>query len=322
MPYLIVPFKAFDHRKHLTVEYRSKMETIQSKPRNLNKAFALCVSAYLLALLVAIAGGYMLRELHPIIIVLVADVSARLVVYTFSRIFHNASFYDAYWSVAPLAIALYWMIGTSSEIVVIARQIIVISLVFVWGLRLTYNWASQWQGLKHEDWRYTNLRKKAKGRFWLVDLVGIEMMPTMIVFLACLPLYPILAVGGNPIGVLDVIAVILTTSAIVIEAIADKQLGRFRRERPESGEIMAKGLWAYSRHPNYFGEVAFWWGLFIFALAADSGYWWTIIGPVSITILFSVVSIPMMERRSLERRPGYDEHRKKISILIPWFPKE
>ena len=291
-------------------------------PKNLNKAFALYVSAYLSALLVAIAGGYMLRGLHPILVVLVADIAATLVIFTFSRMFHNASFYDAYWSVAPLVIALYWMIGTSSEIVVMARQIVVISLVFIWGLRLTYNGASQWQGLKHEDWRYTNLRERVKGWFWLVDLAGIEMMPTVIVFLACLPLYPILAVAGNPIGVLDVFAVVLTTSAIVIEAVADKQLGRFRRERPESGEIMAKGLWAYSRHPNYFGEVAFWWGLFISALAADSGYWWTIIGPVSITILFLVVSIPMMERRSLERRPGYDEHRKKVSILIPWFPKE
>ena len=84
---------------------------------------------------------------------------------------------------------------------------------------------------------------------------------------------------------------------------------------------MTTGLWAYSRHPNYFGEIMFWWGLFIFALAADSCYWWTIAGPLVITILFLFISIPMMDKRSLGRRPGYEEHMERVSALIPWFPK-
>jgi steroid 5-alpha reductase family enzyme len=84
---------------------------------------------------------------------------------------------------------------------------------------------------------------------------------------------------------------------------------------------MVRGLWAYSRHPNYFGEVMFWWGLFFFGLAADPGYWWTLIGPVLITALFIFISIPLMEKRSLEKREGYEEIRQKIPALIPWFPK-
>lgn len=297
------------------------MVSINSAPPTLKKAFGLYTFAYVLALFAAIAIGYVFRGMHPILVVFTADIAATLVVYTFGRVFHNASFYDAYWSIAPLAIALYWVSGASSDNVVTARQIIVITLVFVWGLRLTYNWARQWRGLKHEDWRYQDLRKKAKRWFWLVDLIGIEIMPTVIVFLACLSLYPALAVGGKAIGMPDVIAIIVTAGAIIIETTADEQLRRFIRKRPQPGEIMAKGLWAYSRHPNYLGEVTFWWGLFIFALAADSGYWWTIIGPVSITILFTVISIPLMEKRSLARRPGYGEHRKKVPALFPWFPK-
>jgi steroid 5-alpha reductase family enzyme len=297
------------------------MESLDTAPRTLNKAFALQSFAYVLALLLAVAVGYVVRELHPILVVFAADIAATLVIYTFGRVFHNASFYDAYWSVAPLAIALFFVFGASSDRVVTARQIIVITLVFVWGLRLTYNWARQWQGLKDEDWRYQDLRKKAKRWFWLVDLVGIEIMPTVIVFLACLSLYPALAVGEKPFGTLDVIAIMLTAGAVFIETIADEQLRKFIRKRPRPGEIMTKGLWAYSRHPNYLGEVLFWWGLFIFALAADSGYWWMIIGPLSITILFTVISIPLMEKRSLERRPGYREHSKKIPALFPWFPK-
>jgi steroid 5-alpha reductase family enzyme len=81
---------------------------------------------------------------------------------------------------------------------------------------------------------------------------------------------------------------------------------------------MNKGLWRYSRHPNYFGEVSFWWGLYFFGLAANASYWWTIAGPIAITLLFLFISIPMMDKRSKERRPEYAEHMKKISALVPW----
>jgi steroid 5-alpha reductase family enzyme len=297
------------------------MVSISALPRTPNKGFAVYTFAYVLALFVAVVVGHIIRDLHPILIVFTADICGTLVIYAFGRIFHNASFYDAYWSIAPLAISLFWVLGVSSNGAVMVRQIIVIVLVFMWGLRLTYNWARQWQGLKYEDWRYQELRRKSQSWFWLIDLFGIEVMPTVLVFLACLSLYPALAIGERPLGLSDIIAFMITLGAIIFETIADEQLRRFILKRPQPGEIMAKGLWSYSRHPNYFGEVMFWWGLFFFGIAADSNYWWTIIGPVSITILFTAISIPLMERRSLERRPGYDELRKKIPALFPWFPK-
>ena len=292
-----------------------------STPAALKKAFALYAFAYVLALLIALGVGYLFRGLHPLLTIFLADVAGTVVIYLFGRIFHNASFYDAYWSIAPLVIALFWLLRTSSASTITTRQIFVIALIFVWGLRLTYNWARQWQGLKHEDWRYQDLRNKSPQWFWLIDLVGIEIMPTVIVFLACLSLYPALAIGKNSYGVLDLIAIVITGGAIMIETIADEQLRIFIQKKTQTGEILAQGLWAYSRHPNYFGEVMFWWGLFIFALAADAGYWWTIIGPASITILFLAISIPLMEKRSLARRPGYAELKKKIQVFVPWFPK-
>ena len=292
-----------------------------SAPVTLKQAFALYAFAYILALIIAVGVGYLFRGLHPLLTIFLADVAGTLVIYLFGRIFHNASFYDAYWSIAPLAISLFWLLRTSSANAVTTRQIIVIALIFVWGIRLTYNWARQWQGLKHEDWRYQDLRNKSPRWFWLIDLVGIETMPTVIVFLACLSLYPALSVGTNSFGLLDIVAIIITGGAIEIETIADEQLRRFIQRNPPSGAIMTKGLWAYSRHPNYFGEVMFWWGLFVFGLAADPGYWWTIIGPVSITILFTFISIPLMEKRSLARRPGYAALRRKIPVFLPWFPK-
>jgi len=291
------------------------------KSQNLKKAFALYTLVYILALIVAIIVGFTYRRLNPVFIVLIADIAATIVVYGMGRVFHNASLYDAYWSVAPLAITIFWVFGSFPHHAVMIRQVIASVLIFIWGLRLTWNWAHQWQGINHEDWRYRDLRENNSRWFWLIELVGIDFMPTLIVFLACLPLYPALVVGKNPINALDLIASIVTGGSIVIEAVADRQLWKFTRQKSMSGEIMTKGLWAYSRHPNYFGEITFWWGIYFFGLAADSAYWWTIIGPLSITLLFALVSVPLMEKRNLAGRPGYAAIIKQIPPLIPWFPK-
>ena len=288
---------------------------------NLKKAFALYTLVYILALIVAGIIGYAVRNLNPVFIVLVTDIAATLVVFGMGRVFHNASLYDAYWSIAPLAIILFLVLGAFPHSAVILRQLIASVLVFLWGFRLTWNWAHQWHGIKHEDWRYRDLRENNQRWFWLIELVGIDLMPTLIVFLACLPLYPVLVVGKNSINLLDVIACVVTAGAIAIEAVADRQLWQFSRQKSRSGEIMTKGLWAYSRHPNYFGEIMFWWGIFLFGLAAAPDWWWTVIGPVSVTILFTFVSVPLMDKRNLAKRPDYAAIKKKIPALFPWFPK-
>ena len=297
------------------------MARTRAVPTNLIKAFGLCLLAYILALTAAINAGRALQNMHPIVVALLGDITATLVIYIFSRCFRNSSFYDPYWSVAPLAIVVYWAIATMPESGIGIRQIVIITLVFIWGLRLTFNWARQWRGLRHEDWRYTEYRNRYRGLFWLFDLVGIELIPTAIVFLGCLSVYPVLAGKGTFSSVLDITALLVTFGAILIETTVDRQLNQFLSKRLHPGKIMKRGLWAYSRHPNYFGEILFWWGLYLFALAADIHFWWTIIGPLAVTLLFLVVSIPLMDKRNLARRPGYADHMKKVSALIPWFSK-
>ena len=298
---------------------RDVVNDTRGDSKRLVTAFALCALAYVLALCVAVAVGYALAGRHPIWVVLAADIAATLVIYAFSRVFRNASFYDPYWSLAPVAIALYWTLGASSGDAVLVRQVMVLTLVLLWSVRLTFNWARRWRGLRHEDWRYADLRARWGRLFWLVELSGIEMMPTTVVFLGCLSLFPALSSGSRAFGVLDGVAAVVVAGAIVIEALADEQLERFVRTQRQPGQTMVSGLWAFSRHPNYFGEVMFWWGLYLFALAADPSYWWAVAGPLSLTLLFVFVSVPMMDRRSLRRRPGYDEHMKRVSALVPWF---
>ena len=278
-----------------------------------------CALVYALALAIALGVGYLLRGKNPVLIAGGADIAATIVVFIFSVIFNNSSLYDPYWSLAPVPIALYWALHAVSDAVII-RQVAVLLLLAVWAGRLTYNCLDRWQGLGHEDWRYAEMRRTGR-LYWLISFFGFHLFPTITVFLGCLSLYPALLAGTSPFGMLDVLAIAITISAIWLEAKADKELKTFVSKRKSAAEHITTGLWAYSRHPNYFGEVLFWWGLYLFALAADLSYWWAIIGPVCVTLLFVFVSVPMMDRHILEKKPAYAETMKKVSALVPWFPR-
>jgi len=278
--------------------------------------------AYAIALVVAFLMGYAVMAdgaLNTITIVFMADLAGTAVIFGFSRAFHNSSFYDPYWSVAPPLIALFWALTPMSEEVSILRRMLVVSLVAAWGIRLTYNWMRKWEGLPDEDWRYRDFREKWGERFWLMDLLGIHFFPTLQVFIACLSLYPALSAGTRAVGWLDFVALAVTGGAIVIEMVADRQLYDFIQAKTQPGGIMVRGLWAYSRHPNYFGEMLFWWGLYLFGLAANPSFWWTVIGPIVITLMFRLVSIPLLDDRNLASREGYAEHMQRVNACIPWF---
>ena len=283
------------------------------------RSFAWVAVAYATALLAALATVRVLGPDSPLANAFAADLLATLVVFAFSMALANSSMYDAYWSVAPPAIGLYWATLPGAEAAP-ARQLVVLALVFAWGVRLTWNWARAWPGLHHEDWRYRDLRENAHAPYWLVSLTGIHYFPTLQVFLGCLPLYPALAFGARPFGVLDLLALAVTAGAIALETVADEQLRAFNRAK-QPGDICHSGVWAWLRHPNYLGEIGFWWGLWLFGVAAGPGWWWTVIGPLAITLMFVLASIPMLDRRSLARRPGYAELMMERSALVPRRPR-
>ena len=147
---------------------------------------------------------------------------------------------------------------------------LVFALVLAWAVRLTWNWARGWQGLGHEDWRYLRLQEQTGRAYWLVSFTGIHLMPTFWVFAGCLSLYPALAAATRPFGVLDAIAALVMAGSIWIEKRADDELRRFRAEGHGPQAILKTGLWAWSRHPNYFGEMGFWWGLWLFGARGES----------------------------------------------------
>jgi len=254
---------------------------------------------------------------HPLAVTFWADLVATAVVFAVSMAVGNSSLYDPYWSVAPAVIVVGWVFWQGVE--VSGRPALVLVLVLAWAARLTVNWALSWRGLGHEDWRYVQIRARTAGRapWWLVSLTGIQVMPTLVVFAGLLSAWPAVTVAGAPLGPLDAVAGAVTVAAVTIEAVADRQLRRFARDPAHRGRVIDRGLWRYSRHPNYLGEIGFWWGLWLFALAAAPGWWWTVAGPIAMVLLFTFVSVPMMDRRSLERRPAYADHLSRVPALLP-----
>lgn len=251
---------------------------------------------------------------------LLADVLATLVVFAFSRACRNSSCYDGYWSVIPPLLILYWW-SRSGPGVDQLRCWLVTALVLIWAVRLTANWIYGFPGLGHEDWRYAMLRERA-GRFELpVDLIAIHLIPTLQVFAGMLPVYVSLTHAGRDIRWLSVLAFVIGLAAVTVELVADVQLHRFVAAR-RPGEVMESGLWRWSRHPNYFGEFGFWFALALFGVAASPGdAWWLFAGALAMLAMFLGASIPMMEQRSLQRRPGYADVVDRVPRFVPRPPR-
>ena len=276
--------------------------------------------AYIVTLSIA-WGALEVLDQSPLWNMFWADIAATVAIFVFSRLYKNSSFYDAYWSVIPPLIALYWTMAATAQGIDMTRAWLVVILVWLWGVRLTANWATFWPGLEHEDWRYAPIKTNAGKWNALADFSAIHLFPTVIVFAACLPIYAAVAMDARPLNVLDYLAATVTLIAIFIELVSDIQLHRFLTHR-KPGEIMKTGLWALSRHPNYFGEWLFWAGLALFGVAAvPSAWWWVLPGAIAMLVMFLLASIPMIDKRSAARRPEYATHMQQVSGFMPWFPK-
>jgi len=296
------------------------MHATETTTRPRSGALLRVAFAYIIAIGAGAATLAGMQGAHPLLAAWWADVVATLVIFAFSYAYDNSSFYDPYWSVAPPLLVLYWGLHPSAGEGNVARALLLWGLVAVWGVRLTYNWARGWQGLAHEDWRYRDIRAKTGRWYWWVSFLGIHLFPTAMVFACLLPAYAALT-SPHAFWVFDIVAALVVTAAIWLEATADNQLRQHVRTAPNPGPTLQTGLWAYSRHPNYVGEILFWWGLWCFAFAANAHHGWTWIGPVALVLMFQFVSLPLIERRMRRRRPDYDDYRQRVSKLVPWFPK-
>lgn len=240
----------------------------------------------------------------------VADIVATVVVWVFGLLFKNVSVYDPYWSVAPPLMFTAWAIYKS---VFTLPVVLLLMAVWYWGIRLTGNWACTFRGMAHEDWRYTRYREsQSPVLFHLTNFFGLNMMPTVLVFFAMMPGLGLFD-GGGANDIVLWVGFLMSVAAATIQLVADTQIHRFRDANP--GQYCNAGLWRKGRHPNYFGEMLMWWGVWVM-YASRGSLDWRIVCPLAMTSLFLFVSIPMMERRQRKNKPGYDEYRKRTRMLI------
>lgn len=260
------------------------------------------VLIYFVALLFAVATAIYCPSESALVRVAIADVVATIVVFIFSVIYKNSSIYDPYWSVVPIAIVLYWMIDSGSVLELDPLKLIMAGLIIIWGMRLTVNWMLRWSSLEDEDWRYIDIKNKTGKFYWPVSFLGIHLMPTVWVFMGMVPVYYGIYNLTALTPFITVFAISITVFAIWLETTADNQLRRHLITRTNKNERMKNGVWSIIPYPNYVGEMLFWWGLYLFALAFNVSNWWTIFGPLSITFLFLVISIPMMKKRLANKK--------------------
>ncbi len=291
------------------------------------------ISIIILILIYALAfiGGYYLTKLmnlnNLLLRFFLGDIIATVIVYIGSLIFNNASVYDPYWSVAPMIMAPLFALSLNINKQYNLFIITIIVLIELWGLRLTINWFKRFDNLNSEDWRYAKFKAKFNPFIYqIINFFGFHMMPTLVVFFAMLPTFSymnqfILSEGLTLNGTFF-ICIIVSIIAIVIEMIADLQMDKFRKNPENIGKINRTGLWKVSRHPNYFGEILFWFSMFLFSMSVGDTLWVLIFSPMIMFLLFVCVTIPLMEKRQIANKPEYAIYKKETNMLLPIFPKE
>lgn len=282
---------------------------MQKLKNNRVASFITVAIIYILATLVGLATYYLARDLDWWLALLVADVVATVFTFLFSVILGNALVYDPYWSVQPPVILLAFALGRGLN----AFGVLLLVAVGFWALRLTANWAYTFVGLSHQDWRYTMLCEKTGRAYPLINLVGIHLVPTLIVYGCTLPaVYAIREGLGLTLG--SVLFIILSVLAACMQGAADIQMHRYRKNR--TTPFIRVGLWKYSRHPNYLGEILMWWGIGLAVVCADPDKFYLALGALANTVLFLAVSIPMADGRQ-SHKVGFAEYKSATRMLLP-----
>lgn len=239
------------------------------------------------------------------------------VLWVMSLILNDSSIVDIFWGAGfVLAVwAVFLMVNSTG-----ARDWLIAILVSIWGIRLTLHVGARNIG-KGEDFRYTIMREKRKGQWWWQSFFIVFIFQGFLMWLIASPLTAIqLPVFNDSLGFLDYLGVIVWAIGFFFEAIGDYQLSRFKTDPKNKGKLLKTGLWRFTRHPNYFGDAAQWWGFYLLALSA--GAWWTIVSPILMTYLLVRVSgVALLERSLKRKKEGYQEYADNTNVFLPWFPK-
>jgi steroid 5-alpha reductase family enzyme len=230
----------------------------------------------------------------------------------------NSSIVDIFWGTG-FVVSVWVYFGLTPDGLLV-RKLLVSILATMWGLRLSLyilwrNWG------KGEDFRYQVWRKEAGSAWWWRSFFKVFLLQGMLMWIISMPLlaaqfWP----QASELTVYDVLGLVLWAVGFFFESVGDFQLARFKSSPANKGKVMNRGVWRLTRHPNYFGDSAQWWGYYLVAVSA--GGWWTIFSPLLMTLFLLRVSGVTLLEKTLAARPGYEEYMKSTSAFIPWFPRK
>lgn len=238
-------------------------------------------------------------------------------VFVLAWIKKDNSIVDIAWGIGFMMVSV---LTYALQPVVTARHILITVLIILWGTRLAAHIAIRKKG-KAEDFRYAKWRKEWGKWFYIRSYFQIYMLQGILLLIIAYPVMLINHSERRGIGFFDILGTILWLTGFFFEAVGDFQLSRFKTKPENKGKIITHGLWKYTRHPNYFGETAMWWGIFLIALSVKNG-WTAIVSPLAITFLLLKVSgIPMLEKKYAGNRE-FERYAEKTNAFFPWFPKK
>ena len=273
-------------------------------------------------IIIAMSGFLAWKRLpieNEILKFLAADLVMTGVCYFFSLVKKNASVYDAYWSVIPFLFCLLWIFIHPEDLDL--WHLLIYSVVSIWSWRLSINWMRSWGGFSHVDWRYLDLAKQSGKAYPLVNLLGIHLFPTLMVFAGMLPLFFTFSASNEHL-VLLILGLLIAVTGIGFEYFADNELFKFRNASTTKKEdVLQSGLWGRCRYPNYLGEILFWLGLAVIGQAYGAPLY-TFAGAIAMTLMMLFVSIPMKEKRMLARRPAFKKYQEEVPMLLPRLTKK
>ncbi len=282
--------------------------------KNRTASLTVIIFVYILAAFCGLFTYNYLTDIYSLsyqLAIFIADVLATIVVFIFSLIFKNASVYDPYWSVQPPVILGIALAKLDSDNPLLGC--LLFAAVLFWALRLTANWIYNFESFEYQDWRYVMLKEKTGMFYPFVNLMGIHMFPTCVVYLCILPAVTAVAeeAAFQP---LCLVFIILSLLAAVFQGLADIQMQRFRASG--DGGFIRTGLWKHGRHPNYACEILMWWGIGLASVVALGWQnWYLLAGAALNTLMFLFISIPMADKRQ-SRKPGFEEYKKATRMLF------
>jgi steroid 5-alpha reductase family enzyme len=241
-----------------------------------------------------------------------------IMLWLISLILKNSSIVDSFWGMGFILAA--WVYFVLSPDGFLGRKLLISILVTLWGLRLSLyitwrNWG------KGEDFRYRKWRDEAGTSWWWLSFLRVFLLQGILLWIISMPLLAA-QFGATPVQFtwLDGLGLFVWLVGFLFESIGDWQLAVFKAKPENRGKVMSNGVWHYTRHPNYFGDAAQWWGFYLLAASTLVGLW-TIYSPVLMTLLLLRVSgVALLEKTLTETRAGYRDYIKTTSAFVPWFP--